>query len=78
MEVLASKYINGSGGCRNLFFRAKGTEYFSRGDDYPQTATDDIYVIQWEGYPDYDSGYASYEYVSYDTAIESFDSWDEI
>ena len=40
-DILASRYINGSGGSVNLFTRPK----------------DGIVVVQWEGAPDYNSGY---------------------
>lgn len=42
-EILSSKYINGSGGSVNMFTRPR----------------DGVVVVQWEGRPDYDSGYSA-------------------
>ena len=71
-NMIKQEYVHGSEGCRNLFFRAKGTVYEVRGVEEPQVADADRWVIQWEGYPDHDSGYASYEFCTEAAALEAF------
>jgi hypothetical protein len=66
------EYVHGSEGCRNLFFRAKGTVYEVRGVEEPQVQVADVWVIQWEGYPDHDSGYSSCEFNNEADALEAF------
>jgi len=69
-EVIMSRYITGSEGHRNLFFRAKGTEYVTdRGDE---VATDDLYIIQWQGLPGRDSGYSAREFKTLKEAVAEF------
>ena len=70
--IIKKEYIKGSDGSRHLFYRAKGTVYEVRGVEEPQVADADRWVIQWEGYPDHDSGYASYEFNNEADALEAF------
>ena len=70
--IIKKEYIKGSDGYRHLFYRAKGTVYEVRGVEEPQVADADRWVIQWEGYPDHDSGYASYEFNNEADALEAF------
>jgi hypothetical protein len=67
------KYVKGSEGCRNLFFRPKGMQYKIEGVDGDFVAGEDVWVIQWEGYPEYDSGYVDYLFDSEDDALKMWE-----
>lgn len=56
-----SSYLNGSGGYDRLSFVPAGTIVTdNNGNTWEQDAP--AFVIGWEQYPDYDSGYSRYEY----------------
>lgn len=70
-QVLASWYLRGSNGSVNLFFRGKGTlvetnmkmsvsnlsgEDLDEFEYYEWEAEEDSFIVQWEGYPSFDSG----------------------
>lgn len=61
-QILRTEYVQGSGGYRCLFFRKKGTYVLHRQRDCEYIADEDYYVIQWEGVPEYDSGYAAWHF----------------
>ena len=74
---MLKKYVHGSEGCRNLFFRPKGMEYKIAGLDDNFIAGEDVWVIQWEGYPEYDSGYVDYVFDSESDALQTWESFNE-
>ena len=55
-----------------MFFRAKDTKYKIEGVEGEFVASEDHWIIQWEGYPDYDSGYAEYLFASASEANREF------
>lgn len=72
-KVIATYPVHGSGGDMVLFFRAKGTEYFSRSYGYDIVAEDDAFIIQWEGFPEVDSGYHTLEFASEEEALTAYE-----
>ena len=67
-----SKYVRGSEGFKNLFFRPAGTEYVYGREKYPATAESGQWIIQWEGSPEYDSGYYQQNFATELEAREAF------
>jgi hypothetical protein len=74
-KLIDSKYVPGSEGSCHLFFRPAGTRYAVAGtaDDYCAVAAVDEYIIQWEGFPDFDSGYSEARYASLEEARAAFE-----
>lgn len=73
MSIIDQVYVHGSMGWKNLFFRPKGTIYYSKPYEDDMEAEEDLYIIQWEGNPEYDSGYHSLEFYNIEDAIEAFE-----
>ena len=59
-KIIRNDYVKGSGGYRCMFYRQRGTYVEHRQKDCEYIAEDNSIVIQWEGAPDYDSGYCSW------------------
>jgi len=61
---MKSFYKHGSNGKVNLFFRQEGFRYKVACEQqlYPAIAEKSHWIIQWDGSPEFDSGYASYEF----------------
>ena len=55
-RVLRSEYVCGSDGYRRMFVRLAGT-VVERHKDCGYVVRKDSIVIQWDGSPDFDSGY---------------------
>ncbi len=57
-RTIRSEYVQGSGGFRRMFVRLKGA-FVSQSNfsDAGYIAGESAILIQWEGSPDYDSGY---------------------
>ena len=71
-----SFYLWGSDDSVNLFFRPKSTLVERAGrDDY--TSREDVWIIQWGGASDYDSGYAAYGFKSRERAVAKFEAMAE-
>lgn len=67
-RVISRIYVNGSCGNMNLFKREKGTKVECKnGDSFIQDK--DAIILQWDGYPDYDSGYHRREFASLSSAL---------
>lgn len=73
-KVISSFPVHGSGGDMVLFFRAKGTKYYSRSYGYDLVADDDAYIIQWGGHPEQDTGYHASEFTNKNDALKYFAS----
>jgi len=71
-------YKHGSDGTINLFFRPKGLDYFFGREMYPALAEESHWIIQWDGNPEYDSGYSESRFADYASAIEVFNVLEEI
>ncbi len=56
-QVVRSDYVQGSGGHRRMFFRAAGTTVEQRAGDCGYTAGESSIIVQWDGSPEFDSGY---------------------
>ena len=67
-------YRSGSEGTVNLFFRPEGMDYTFHGDCgmHPASAEKSQWVIQWDGSPEYDSGYMAYQYADEAAARVAF------
>ena len=61
---MQSFYRHGSNGRVNLFFRQEGCRYKVGQELYPATAEKSHWIVQWEGSPEFDSGYVSYEFAN--------------
>ena len=48
-------------------------QYKIEGVDGDFVAGEDVWVIQWEGYPEYDSGYVDYLFDSEDDALKMWE-----
>lgn len=73
LEMLLDQiYIHGSCGWKNLFFRPAGTTYYSKPYGYDVEAEESLYIIQWEGSPEYDSGYPSDVFSNLEEAAKAF------
>jgi hypothetical protein len=66
-----SFYLWGSDNSVSLFFRPKGTLVERAGRD-GYTSREDVWIIQWGGAPDYDSGYAAYGFQEKSRAVAKF------
>lgn len=73
MNILRSKYIKGSDGSINLFFREKGQPYTCQGVEETLVAEEDTWIIQWAGEFDYDSGYFQ---ESFNNKEDALDRWE--
>jgi hypothetical protein len=71
-KILGSFYRRGSNGSVYLYFREKGTLVET---DIADTwrAEKDSYVVQWEGMPHYDSGYAFHGFDTFGEAYQEFE-----
>jgi hypothetical protein len=76
MSIIKSKYIQGSNGHLNLFFRPKGHKFTIQGLDGVFVQELDRYVVQWEGSLDHDSGYMAYESSKIDKALQYFEEYE--
>ena len=56
-SIIRSEYVQGSGGSRRMFFRKEGTVVEQRQGDCGYTSGDNTIVVQWDGSPEFDSGY---------------------
>jgi len=57
-RTIRSDYVPGTGGHRRMFVRMAGTHVMqSNVSDAGYIAGESAILVQWEGYPDYDSGY---------------------
>ena len=65
-------YKHGSNGRVNLFFRPKNFRYLYGQYSYPAIAEKSHWIVQWEGSPEFDSGYASYEFADRVSAEKLF------
>ena len=65
-------YRHGSEGTVNLFFRPEGLDYFYSWEMYPASAEKSHWIIQWEGSPEFDSGYMQYTFTDEESAIKNF------
>ena len=67
-------YRRGSEGTVNLFYRPEGTNYIFHGDQnmIPASAEKSQWIIQWDGNPEYDSGYMQYVFADKESAIREF------
>ena len=75
-KILGSFYRRGSDGRVYLYFREKGTlvETDIAGSEYDTwRAEKDSYVVQWEGMPHYDSGYAFHGFDTFGEAYQEFE-----
>ena len=87
-KILGSFYRRGSNGSVYLYFREKGTlvetnmaesvgrltgEDVSEFEYHTWRAEKDSYVVQWEGMPHYDSGYASHGFDTFGEAYQEFE-----
>jgi hypothetical protein len=72
---MQSFYRHGSNGRVNLFFRQEGFRYKVACEQqlYPAIAEKSYWIVQWEGSPEFDSGYASYEFATRLSAEKLFD-----
>jgi hypothetical protein len=74
-HIISSRYLWGSDGDLNFFFRPKGEIFiYQMGDEeimYTQLA--DEYIIQWGGNPLYDSGY---DCETFETFSEGLKVWE--
>lgn len=59
-RTIRSDYVQGSGGFRRLFFRAAGTGVGQ--GDCGYSAGENSFVIQWDGAPEFDSGYHAHHF----------------
>jgi len=71
-KILGSFYRRGSDGRVYLFHREKGTLVETNIAD-TWRAEKDSYVVQWEGMPHYDSGYASHGFDTLGEAYQEFE-----
>ena len=56
--TIRSDYVQGSDGYRRMFVRLAGTRVSQSGpSDAGYIAGESAILVQWEGSPDYDSGY---------------------
>lgn len=71
---MRSFYKHGSNGRVNLFFRPKGLDYIFHGDCrmISLRAMESQWIIQWDGEPEYDSGYSESRFTDYASAIDAF------
>lgn len=69
-HVVASRYIQGSGGRRCVVFRRAGEPVQVEGVDYTIPA-ERGYVVQWGSGALYDSGYASEHFSSLTAALRA-------
>jgi len=67
-------YRHGSDGTVNLFYRPEGTNYiFQVGQSMlPASAEKSQWIIQWDGNPEYDSGYMQYTFTDKASAVREF------
>lgn len=72
-SFLSTFYKHGSNGRVNLFFRPKGFAYFYGRHLYSAMAEKSHWIVQWEGSPEFDSGYASYEFADRLSAEKLFE-----
>lgn len=76
-RIIESKRIESSGGSRNLFYRAAGTEVqVHNAPNFNYIQRENAYVIQWEGNPEYDSGYSEYIFKTLNEARACFNSFE--
>jgi len=74
---MSSFYKHGSDGTMNLFFRPKSLDYFVGRDMSPALAEKSYWIIQWEGNPNWDSGYSEWKFADYASAIETFEGMEQ-
>jgi len=74
---MLKKYVKGSEGCRNLFFRPAGMRFRIANVEGLHTAKKNHWIIQWEGYPEYDSGYVDFIFDSESEALKTWESFNE-
>jgi hypothetical protein len=67
-KIIESKYVKGSGWFY-LFSRKEGTVYQADRYDGTDVQHADRYIIQFEGTPDFDSGYDAAEFETLDEAL---------
>lgn len=72
-SILELKYVDGSGGCRNMFYRAANTIVHNSHGQWLQEK--EVYVVQWEGSPKWSSGYAAHEFASREEAEKFFNEY---
>ena len=74
-HIISSRYLWGSDGNENFFFRPKGEIFiYQMGDEeLMYTQQNDEYIIQWGGTPEYDSGYDS---TTFETFAEGLKVWE--
>ena len=64
-EIIGSRYVEGSDGHMRLFTRPAGTRVEVAGmPDFFYTQEKDAFIVQFGGFPEYDSGYAAHEFDS--------------
>lgn len=66
-RVITQVYVNGSCGNMNLFKRDAGTVVEYKDGTYIQEK--DAIILQWDGHPEYDSGYHQREFDSLSNAF---------
>lgn len=74
-HMISRRYLWGSDGDLNFFFRPKGEIFiYQMGDEeLMYTQQDDEYIIQWGGSPLYDSGYNC---ETFETFAEGLKVWE--
>jgi hypothetical protein len=73
MKLIDQIYVQGTNDTRNLFFRPEGLTVFVKDGWYKQDK--DEYVIQWQGTPDWCSGYYKQ---GFDTLEQALKVWNEL
>ena len=73
-KISRSFYRHGSNGHVNLFYRPEGLDYFVAvgTETYPASAEKSQWIIQWDGNPEYDSGYMQYTFTDEKSATVAF------
>lgn len=66
-KVIRDKYFQGCASVR-LFFRKQGTEYVSENGG-TNIQPEDSYIVQYGGFPSYDSGHEAHQFKTLDEAL---------